>query len=166
MNSRALRAACARKPSLPSDLAEDLDSKRHKTGHKFTAQLEGDLVAGGVVVAPKGSTVYGVLVDAKKSGRVAGRSELTTTLNNIMINNQLVPILTSGVKAISESTGKKTVGRAARGAAVGGLIDGSSGAKTGAKVGAGVSILTGGSQVYIPRGTLLEYTLGAELRPM
>jgi hypothetical protein len=77
-----------------------------------------------------------------------------------------VPIRTSAVKAVSENTGKQTVGRTARAAAVGGLIDGSSGAKTGAKVGLGASILTSGSQVYIPRGTLLEYTLGAEFRPM
>ena len=147
-------------------MAEDLDSNRHKAGHKFTAKLEGDLASNGVVVAPRGSTVYGVLVEAKSSRRVAGRSELTTNLTNIMIDNQLVPIATSGVKAVSESTGKQTVGRAARGAAVGGLIDGSSGAKTGAKVGAGVAILTGGKQVYIPRGTLLEYTLGTALGPM
>jgi len=86
---------------------------------------------GGVVVAPRGSTVFGVLAEAKKSGRLAGKSELTTVLTDIMINNQLVPIATSGVK-----------------------------------VGVGASILTSGSQVYIPRGTLLEYTLGAELRPM
>ena len=146
--------------------AEDLDSKRHKAGYKFTAKLEGDLVSGGVVVAPKGSTVYGVLAEAKKSGRLAGQSELTTVLTNIMINNQLVPIATSAVKAVSEQTAQKTVGRTARAAAVGGLIDGSDGAKTGAKVGVGMSILTSGSQVYIPRGTLLEYTLGAEFSPM
>jgi hypothetical protein len=147
-------------------MSQDLDSKKHKTGYKFTAKLEGDLVAGGVVVAPNGSTVYGVLAEAKKSGRLAGQSEMTTVLTDIMINNQLVPIRTSAVKAVSESTGKKTVGRTARAAAVGGLIDGSSGARTGAKVGLGASILTSGSQVYIPRGTLLEYTLGQEFRPM
>ena len=80
-----------------------------------------------------------------------------------MINNQLVPIRTSAVKAVSEETGKSTVGRTTRAAAIGGLIDGSSGAKTGAKVGAGASLLTSGSQVYIPRGTLLEYTLANDL---
>jgi hypothetical protein len=147
-------------------MAQDLDSRRHRAGYKFTAKLEGDLVSGGVVVAPNGSTVYGVLAEAQKSGRLVGRSELTTVLTNIMINNQLVPITSSAVKAVSEQTGKKTVGRTARGAAIGGLIDGSDGAKTGAKVGLGVSILTSGSQVYIPRGTLLEYTLGSEFRPM
>jgi hypothetical protein len=147
-------------------MAQDIDSKRQKAGHKFTAKLEGDLVSGGVVVAPNGSTVYGVLAEAKSSGRLAGQSELTTVLTDIMINNQLMPIATSAVKAVSEQTAQKTVGRTARAAAIGGLIDGSEGARTGAKVGVGASILTSGSQVYIPRGTLLEYTLGVEFRPM
>ncbi len=146
-------------------MAEDIDSRRQKAGHKFTAKLEGDLVSGGVVVAPNGSTVYGVLAEAKQSGRLAGQTELTTVLTDIMINNRLAPIATSAVKAVSEQTGKNTVGRTARAAAVGGLIDGSDGAKTGAKVGVGASILTSGSQVYIPRGTLLEFTLGAEFTP-
>jgi hypothetical protein len=46
---------------------------------------------------------------------------------------------------------------------LGGLIDGKSGARTGAKVGAGVSILTSGERINVPRGTLLETTLRAPL---
>lgn len=54
-----------------------------------------------------------------------------------------------------------SVGRTARAAAVGGLIGGSSGARTGARVGVGTSILTSGSSINIPRGTILGTTLGA-----
>jgi len=48
-------------------------------------------------------------------------------------------------------------------AAIGGLLRGSKGAKRGAKVGAGVSILTGGQQISIPAGTVLEFTLVGDL---
>ena len=144
---------------------ETIDSRQHKAGHKFTAKLETDLVAEGVVVAPRGNNIYGQLVEAKKSRRLAGKSEMTITFTDIMINNQMVPISTSQVQAVTEGTGKKTVGRTARAAAIGGMADGSDGARTGAKVGLGVSLLTSGNQINIPAGTMLELQLAAPFTP-
>jgi hypothetical protein len=140
-----------------------INSKQHKTGHKFTARLESDLVSNGVIVAPRGSNVYGVLSQAKQSRRLAGRSSLVIQFTDIMLNNQLVPIKTSPVQAVSDGTAKKTIGKTARMAAIGGLINGSDGAKDGAKVGAGLSLLTSGSSINIPAGTLLEFSLTAPL---
>lgn len=80
-----------------------------------------------------------------------------------MINDQLIPMSTGALVAETGGEGRRTVGRTARAAAVGGLIGGSSGARTGARVGVGASILTSGSSVNIPRGTILETTLGAAL---
>jgi hypothetical protein len=144
---------------------EPIDSRQHKAGHKFTAKLEADLVAEGVVVAPRGSNVYGQLVAAQKSRRLAGKSEMTITFTDLMVNNQMKPISTSQVQAVTENTAKKTVGTTARAAAVGGLIDGKSGARTGAKVGVGVSVLTSGNQINIPAGTMLEISLAAPFTP-
>jgi len=146
-------------------MSSDLDSKRHSSGHKFTTSLEGDLVAGGQVVVPRGSKVYGQLVSAKSSGRLAGRSEMTIVLTDIMINNQLVPITTSEVKALTEGTGGDTAKKVATGAAIGALAGGSRGARGGAKWGAGAAILTRGNQINIPRGTMLEFSLGAAFTP-
>jgi len=114
-------------------LQDTIDSRKHKANHKFTASLEGDLVSGGVVVAPKGSVVYGVITSAKRSGRLRGQTELVLALTEINVNNQLKPIVTSSIKAAGGQTGKQTAGRAARGAAVGALADGSDGAATGAR---------------------------------
>lgn len=139
---------------------EPLDSSRQKAGHKFTAMLEADLAVGGVVVAPRGSNVYGELTQAKQAGRIAGKSELTVAFTGLMINNQIKPIQTSEIKTVADSNqGKNTVGKTARGAAIGGLIDGSDGAKTGAKVGIGASLLTRGGKINIPANTLLEVRL-------
>lgn len=140
-----------------------IDSKKHKTGHKFTARLEADLVANNVVIASRGSTLYGVIAEAKQSGRARGSSSLVITFTDIMINNQMKPIQTSEVKAVTESTTKTTVSRTARLAAVGGLANGSKGAKNAAKVGVGVSLLSSGNSINIPAGTLLEFQLAAPL---
>ncbi len=138
-----------------------IDSKQHKTGHKFTARLEADLVIEERIVAPRGSTLYGVITSAKQAGRLVGKSTIELTFTDIMLNNQMVPIKTSGVKALTQATGKSTVRTTARAAAIGGLINGSSGAKDGAKVGLGVSLLTRGNSVNIPAGTMLELNIAA-----
>jgi hypothetical protein len=136
-----------------------LDSSRQKAGHRFRAKLSGDMMVDGKTVAPGGSILYGILADAKKSRRAIGRSELVLTFTDITINGQLVPIQTSAIKAVTDSTTKKSASQVGRAAVIGGLVDGSSGAKTGAKVGVGAAVVTGGSQVKIPSNTLLEFNL-------
>jgi hypothetical protein len=143
---------------------QPLDTSRQGAGYKFTAKLESDLVAGGKVVAPRGSNVYGQINQAKQAGRLAGRSEMSIIFTGLMINNQIIPMRSGEVKVASSTTsGQDTVRKTARGAIIGGLIDGSDGAKTGAKVGAGVAVITRGSSVNIPAGTLLEVPLAATL---
>jgi hypothetical protein len=144
-------------------MAETVDSKRHKAGHRFRAQLEGAIVIDGVTVAPKGTMLYGHVVSSQQSGRAAGKSDLSIEFSDIMINDQLYPIATGTLAAQTGGEGGRTVGRTARAAAIGGLIDGSSGARTGAKVGAGASILTAGASINVPSGTLLETSLRVPL---
>ena len=144
-------------------MADSVDTKRHKAGHKFRGQLEGALVHNGVTVAPRGTFLYGTITSAKSAGRAVGSASLSMEFTDIMIDDQLYPIATEGLAAQSDGQGKRTAGRTARAAALGGLIDGSSGARTGAKVGLGASILTSGDSINIPAGTLLETTLRVPL---
>lgn len=144
-------------------MVDSVDSKRHKAGYKFRGQLEGALVVEGVTVAPRGTFLYGVVIASSSSGRAVGSSSIAMEFTDIMIDDQLFPIATSTLAAQTGNEGGKTVRRTARSAALGGLIGGSSGAKTGAKVGLGASILTGGSSVNVPAGTLLETTLRVPL---
>jgi hypothetical protein len=143
---------------------EPVDSNRHRAGHRFTCRLEGDLRVGGQVAASKGTMVYGQLTAAQRSRRLVGRSELLIVMNGISVDGKVVALRTSECKAVSENTTRQTLGRTARGAVIGALIDGSDGAETGAKVGLGVSVLTSGSSIHIPTGTLLEFTLEAPVR--
>jgi hypothetical protein len=140
-----------------------INSREHKAGYKFTVKLEADLVSGQVIIAPRGTTIYGVITQAKKSGRLLGKSSLQLSMTDIMINNQLKPIQTSEIKAITEGTGKNTVSKTARYAAIGGLANGSTGAKNMAKAGVGVSLLTRGNSINISAGTLLEFQLAEPL---
>lgn len=142
---------------------ETIDSNRHSAGHRFRGQLEGALVVNGVTVVPRGTFVHGRITQAQQSGRMVGRSALAIEFSDVMLNDQLFPISTGELSAQTQGEAGRTVGRTARAAAIGGLIDGSSGARTGARVGAGASILTRGSSINVPRGTILETTLAAPL---
>jgi hypothetical protein len=144
-------------------MSEALDSRRHSTGHRFRGQLESSLTVNGVTVAPRGTMVYGRITQARSGGRAVGSSEMAVEFTDIMLDDQMYEIATEGLKAQTGNEAGRTAGRTARAAALGGLYGGSSSAKKGAKVGLGASILTSGSTINIPAGTLVETNLRVAL---
>ena len=160
--AEALRSQTSSMVTVPAGtrlivrISETIDTQRHAVGHRFRGQLEGALVVDGVTAAPRGTMVYGRVMQSAQSGRLAGKSELALEITDFMLNDQLVPVRTSPLAAQSGNEAARTAGRTARAAALGGLIDGKSGARTGAKVGLGASIVTRGSGIMIPPGTLME----------
>ncbi len=143
--------------------SDTVDTSRHSAGHRFRGQLESALVVDGITVARRGSTVHGRIVESRQAGRLAGSSEMAMEFTDIMVDDQLFEMSTSGLQAQGANEAGRTVGRTARAAAIGGLARGSSGARTGARVGAGAALLTSGSSINIPAGTLLETNLSAPL---
>jgi hypothetical protein len=132
---------------------EPFATSTHKAGSKFTAELETDLVVNGAVVAPKGTTVYGKVLESV-GGRRLGLQRIVVTFTDLSINNQLVPIVTDDVGAEGGRGGAaKTVG-------AGALIGAAAGdAGKGALVGAGVALLAGGAHIQVPANTLVEVSL-------
>src|SRR5580698_6668591 len=74
---------------------DSIDSTKQKTGDRFTASLETNLVVDNIVVAPRGTKVYGRLVSAESAGRMKGSSELTLELTDIVLKGTAYPLLTS-----------------------------------------------------------------------
>ena len=142
---------------------ESVNTRNHSAGHRFRGQLEGALVVDGITVANRGTVVHGRITDSRQSGRVAGSSEMAMVFTDIMVNDQLFEMQTSGLSAQGGNELARSAGRTARAAAIGGLISGRSGARTGAAVGAGASILTQGGSINVPAGTILENQLAAAL---
>jgi len=136
---------------------ESIDTRSNKAGSRFSASLEGKLMAGGQEIVPAGAKVYGQVVTAKRGGIGSRPPVLELRLTEISIDGELRPIATDLLSGTGEGGGAG--GKALKGAAIGGLADGSSGAKTGAKVGLGVAILGGGKHAGIKSGTLLEFHL-------
>lgn len=120
-----------------------------------------------LLVAPKGTNVFGRLEDVKQSGQLSGRSELRLALTSMTVNGRTVQLSTSDYQLAGKSRGgdtaKKVGGGAALGAIIGAIAGGGKGAAIGAGVGAGagtaVQIVTHGDQVHVPSETVLEFTL-------
>jgi hypothetical protein len=152
-------------------MIDSVDSSKNKTGDRFRASLETNLEANGVVVAPRGSEVYGRLADAKGAGNLTGHSDLKLELTEIRVNNEMLAVVTGEYELAGKNRGgntaKKAVGGAAVGAVIGALAGGGKGAAIGAGVGAGagttINIVTKGEQVRVPSETLLEFRLDAPL---
>jgi hypothetical protein len=150
-------------------MIDGVDSSKSHTGDRFRASLESNLDAEGVVVAPRGTEVYGQLAEVKGAGHLAGHSQLKLELTGILINNTVVPVVTGDYNLVGKgrggNTAKKAAGGAVAGAIIGALAGGGKGAAIGAGVGAGagatVNIITKGEQVRVPSETVLEFRLDA-----
>jgi hypothetical protein len=146
---------------------KSIDSTDQSTGYRFIATLESNLQAGSVVVAPRGTRVYGQLVSASSAGRFAGSSHLMLELTDILIHGTLYPLQSSAYEIRGSGEGKNTardvVGGAGLGALIGGLAGGGKGAGIGVLAGAagGTALAASkkGEQVSIPSESLLEFRL-------
>ena len=153
--------------SLLVRMIDSVDSTKNHVGDLFHASLETDLNVNGLLVAKKGTDVYGRLATADKGGTFAGKSELQLELNRIVIDSRDYPLVSSDYnlqgKGRGSDTAKKVGGGAVIGAIIGGIAGGGKGAAIGAAAGsatgAGVQIITKGEKVKIPSESLLEFRL-------
>jgi hypothetical protein len=159
--------------TLPADqpllvrMIDEIDSKHNEVGDVFKASLETDLVINNVLVARRGSNVFGRLAYAKEAGHLSGSSELQLELTRLIIDGKEFPIVSGSYtlkgRGRGEDTAKKVGGGAVAGAIIGAIAGGGAGAAIGAGVGgaagAGVQIFTRGHQVKVPSETLLEFRL-------
>jgi hypothetical protein len=148
-------------------MADSIDSSKQQAGYRFNGSLETNLQADNVVVAPRGTSVFGRLASASSAGKMSGSSELGLELTDIVINGTSYPLLTAmyEIKGSGEGskTARKVVGGAGLGALIGGIAGGGKGAGIGALAGAGagtaVAATKKGQQVSIPSESLIEFQL-------
>jgi hypothetical protein len=146
-------------------MIDGVDSERNRVGQTFQASLDEPILLNGETVVARGADVVVKLVDAKQSGKLAGRSQLTLDLVSVKVNGRMMDINTQTVSQASSSRGARTAkaagGTAALGAIIGGIAGGGKGAAIGAGAGAaagvGAEVLTNGQRVKIPSETRLTF---------
>jgi hypothetical protein len=158
--------------NLTIRMIEGVDSETARVGQTFQASLDEPVMMNGETMIARGADVIVKLVDAKESGKLAGRAELTLDLVSMRVNGRMVDINTQTVSRESSSRGERTAkvagGTAAVGAIIGAIAGGGKGAAIGAAAGgaagAGAEVVTKGQKVKIPSETRLTFVLDNAVR--
>jgi hypothetical protein len=146
---------------------QTLDSSRTKPGEHFDGIVINDVAAGGAVAIPRGASIQGIVVDAKKSGALAGRGELSLQLTQVTLGGKSYPIVSDIWAHNGADKTVQSVNSTVAGGAVGALIGAAAGGGQGAAIGAGVGGLLGlgssaashSGQVFVPSEGLLTFHL-------
>ena len=137
-------------------LSDSLSSARNRAGETFQATLDRDLEVGGAVVAPRGSTVVGKLVNVVESGRVEGLARMTLTVTGIRVEGKDYPIETNTLAFEAQSSKKQDAAKVGGGAGLGAIIGAIAGGGKGAAIGAAVGGAAGTATVLGTRGKPVE----------
>jgi hypothetical protein len=146
---------------------QTLDSAKAKPGEHFDGIVVNDVSAGGAVAIPRGAAVQGIVVDAKKSGALAGRGELSLQLTQVTLGGKNYPIVSDVWAHNGADKTVQSVNSTAVGGGLGALVGAAAGGGEGAAIGAGVGGLLGlgssaashSGQVFVPSEGLLTFHL-------
>jgi hypothetical protein len=150
--------------------ASTLSSKANKTGESFVCTLSRSIVDGDWVIAEKGATVEGRIVNSDPGGRVKGVASITVALTRLTLaDGRSVSLSTSSFSKRAKSTKKKDAVKigagAGIGAAIGAIAGGGKGAGIGAAIGGGAGtatvLATRGDPAVIPGESQLTFKLRA-----
>jgi hypothetical protein len=131
-----------------------IDTETNPAGSLFQESLNIDLVVDGKVIAPKGTVVFGNVIESR-GGKLFGGEKLTFVFTGIMISDQEIPIVTDtmGVQGGQGGTAKVVGAGALIGAAFGG-------AGEGAAIAGGIAILKSRHEhIQIPAGTIAQFKI-------
>jgi hypothetical protein len=148
-------------------LDQTLASDQNTAGDRFDATVSEPVVVEGKTVIPQGAHAEGLVVDARKSGRLMGRARLQLTLQTVAVNGQNYEVRTTSSSRIGRDHKKRNWawigGGAAGGAVIGALAGGGKGALIGGPVGAGAgtaaALLTGKKDIKLRAETPLQFEL-------
>ena len=153
-------------------LNRNLSSNNSQPGSAFDATVVNDVVANGFVAIPRGATVQGKVLDARSSGAVSGRGEMSLQLTSVTLGGKVYPIASdvwahNGTDKTTESI-NKALGIGVIGALIGAVAGGGPGAVVGGGVGAaaglGSSAATGNRQVFIPAEAIVAFHTMADTK--
>ncbi len=132
---------------------QPLSSDRNQQGDAFSATLVRPVVVDGVVIAERGQTLGGRVVETQKAGRVKGVSRLAVQLTDLsLVDGQQLPIQTQLIGRSGPTTEGRDAGAIATTTGMGAIIGAAADWGRGAAIGAGVGAAAGTIGVLLTRG--------------
>ena len=130
-----------------------LSSDKNQAGDAFSATLSRPLVVDGLVVARRGETLGGHVIDAKKAGRVKGVSHLQIGLNSLTLADGHQLAVETELTSITGTTSNgRDAGAIVTTTAAGAAIGAAAAWGPGAAIGGGAGLIAGTVGVLVTRG--------------
>ncbi len=157
---------------LKATLNQNLSSHESKPGDTFTLRVSSPIEIAGYTAIPAGSTINGVVVDAKPSGKIKGRGDITLAFKSVTDANGTTRDISAEefygqAEGATDRDAATIAGGAGAGAIVGGIVGGKKGALIGGLIGGaagtGTVLATSGPQVKIASGSEFAVTLNSSI---
>ena len=148
-------------------LDQSLATNRSRPGEHFAATVSEPVLVDGRTVIPKGAHAEGLVVDARKSGRLKGRARLELALQSVEVDGQNYDVRTMVRTRVGRDHKKRNLGLMGGGAGggllIGALAGGGKGALIGGPIGLGAgataALLTGKKDIKLRAETPLKFEL-------
>ena len=153
-------------------LIDSISTATNKAGDTFVASLAEPLVADGVTLFSKDTSVSGKIISLQEPGRVSGVASISLQLTEIQPRNgSPVALETQPLSETAKAEKKKDAAIIGGGTAIGTAIGAITGGKKGAAIGAiagggsstGLDLATKGNQLSYPSETLMTFKLAEPL---
>lgn len=147
-----------------------LSSDRNQVGDFFSGTLTEPVVVDGIVVAQRGQTVAGRVVDVEKGGHLKGVSKLGVQVTTLTaVDGQQVPVQTQFAGRAGHSNAGRNVATVATTTGVGTIVGAAAEGGAGAAIGGGIGAMAGlagvllshGSPAVLPPESLVTFRLQA-----
>ena len=165
--SRTVPVTLPEATTIQVTLNNAVGSDRSQPGDHFEATLSQPVMLGGRTVIPEGAHATGVVVDAKRSGRLVGHSHLQIALESVEVGGNTYEIRTATETKIGKRHGKHNFalmgGGVGGGLLLGALAAGGGGALIGGPIGLGVgtvaAVVTCKRDIRLPAETQVTFEL-------
>jgi len=165
--SRSVSVTLPESTAIHVTLNTAVGSDRNQPGDRFEATLSQPVTLAGRTIIPQGAHATGVVVDARRSGRLVGHAHLQITLESIEVGGSRYEIRTVTDTKIGKRHGKHNLGfiggGAGTGLLIGALAAGGGGALVGGPIGAGVgtvaAVMTNKRDIRLPAETPVTFEL-------
>jgi len=148
-------------------LDQSLATDQSRPGDHFAATVSEPVIVDGQTVIPQGAHAEGLVVDARKSGRLRGRARLELALQTVEVDGQDYDVRTAVRTRVGRDHKKRNLGWMGGGAGggllIGALAGGGKGALIGGPIGLGAgataAFLTGKKDIRLRAETPLKFEL-------